>query len=70
MTKTNKNFETAMSDLEKIVNTLEKGELPLEETLKQFEEGMTLSQYCQKSLQDAQKKIDKLIQEQHDVNNK
>ena len=70
MTKTNKNFETAMSDLEEIVNTLEKGELPLEETLKQFEEGMTLSQYCQKSLQDAQKKIDKLIQEQHDVNNK
>jgi exodeoxyribonuclease VII small subunit len=70
MTKTQKNFEAAMSELEKIVNTLEKGELPLEETLKQFEQGMTLSQYCHKSLQDAQKKIDQLIQEQNDVHNK
>lgn len=70
MTKINRSFENAMSDLEKIVNTLEQGELPLEDTLKQFEEGMALSQYCQKALLDAQKKIDQLIKEQHDVNNK
>lgn len=70
MTEPSKNFETALGELEKIVTCLEKGELPLEETLKKFEEGMALSQFCQQALQDAQKKVELLMQEQNDVKHK
>lgn len=70
MTEPTKNFETALGDLEKIVDNLEKGELSLEETLKKFEEGMALSQFCQQALQDAQKKIELLMQDQNDVKHK
>jgi exodeoxyribonuclease VII small subunit len=70
MTST-KNFEKSISELEKIVETLEKGDLSLEETLKKFEEGMKLSQFCQQSLTDAQHKINQLIKEsEHDNNTK
>lgn len=70
MTEPTKSFETALGDLEKIVDNLEKGELSLEETLKKFEEGMALSQFCQQALQDAQKKIELLMQDQNDVKHK
>ena len=70
MTST-KNFEKSISELEQIVETLEKGDLSLEETLKKFEEGMKLSQFCQQSLTDAQNKINQLIKEsEHDNNAK
>ena len=39
-----KSFETAMKRLEEIVRTMERGELPLEESLKLFEEGTALEQ--------------------------
>jgi exodeoxyribonuclease VII small subunit len=55
-----KNFEQAISELEAIVNQLEKGDLPLEETLKKFEHGIQLSQFCQKTLDEAQQKIEHL----------
>jgi exodeoxyribonuclease VII small subunit len=55
-----KNFEQAILELESIVNQLESGKLSLEETLKQFEHGMKLSQFCQHALNDAQKKVDSL----------
>ena len=58
--KPEQNFEKAIHDLEDIVHQLEKGDLPLDETLKQFEQGMKLSQFCQQALQDAQKKIEQL----------
>jgi exodeoxyribonuclease VII small subunit len=68
-----KNFEQAILELELIVNELEKGDLSLEDTLKKFEQGMQLSQFCQNTLNDAQKKIDSLkldssknTSEQHD----
>lgn len=59
----NKNFEKSILTLEKIVEELEKGDLTLEDTLKKFEEGMNLAQFCQKTLKDAQLKINNLINE-------
>jgi exodeoxyribonuclease VII small subunit len=39
-------FEEAMEQLETIVNKLEEGDVPLEEAIQQFQEGMTLSKFC------------------------
>lgn len=51
-------FEDALKRLEAIVYKLEKGELPLDESLKLFEEGTKLSGICTKILEDAEKKIE------------
>lgn len=51
-------FEQSIAELETIVGQLEKGELPLEESLKQFEKGITLAQKCQKILSEAEQKIE------------
>jgi len=53
-------FEEALSRLEMIVNDLEKGGLTLEESLKKFEEGIKLSDYCVKKLEEVEKKIEVL----------
>lgn len=53
-------FESSIAELEAIVGQLEKGELPLEESLKQFEKGINLAQQCQKILTDAEQKIEML----------
>jgi exodeoxyribonuclease VII small subunit len=50
-------FEAALAELEEIVARLEQGELPLEESLRQFERGVTLTRLCQKALGDAERKI-------------
>ena len=57
-----KSFEAAMQRLEEIVQSLEEG-LPLEKSLKVFEEGMLLSGYCSNELEAAEKKVTVLIQE-------
>ncbi len=54
-------FEEALENLEKIVEKLEAGNLSLEETLKNFEEGIRLSRLCEKKLKQAQKKVSVLI---------
>ena len=59
----NKNFEKSILTLEKIVEELEKGDLTLDDTLKKFEEGMQLAQFCHQKLKDAQLKISNLINE-------
>ena len=56
-----KSFETAMKRLEEIVRTMEHGELPLEESLKLFEEGTALVRSCTKQLDEAEMKIVKLM---------
>ena len=56
-----KSFETAMKRLEEIVRTMERGELPLEESLKLFEEGTALVRSCTKQLDEAEMKIVKLM---------
>lgn len=56
-------FEESLKKLESIVENLEKGELPLEESLKLFEEGVGLSTVCQKELEAAEGKVQKLIRQ-------
>ena len=51
-------FEKALEKLEKIVEDLEAGNIPLEEALKKYEEGVKLSALCQKRLSQAEKKIE------------
>jgi exodeoxyribonuclease VII small subunit len=50
-------FESALAELETIVARLEQGELPLEESLRQFERGVVLTRLCQKALSQAEQKI-------------
>ena len=50
-------FEKAMEQLEKIVASLETEPLSLEQSLKKFEDGMKLSQYCSEKLEETEKKI-------------
>lgn len=56
-------FEDAMARLETIVGELERGDLPLDESLKIFEEGIKLSKTCLKMLDDAERKVEILIQD-------
>jgi exodeoxyribonuclease VII small subunit len=53
-------FEKSIADLEEIVVQLEKGELTLEDSLKQFEQGITLARKCQDILSKAEQKIEML----------
>ena len=55
------NFETKMEELEKIVEELEKGELSLDDSVSKFEQGMKISQECNKMLEKAEKKITILL---------
>ena len=56
-----KSFEEALRKLEKIVLNLEEGDLPLEEALKKFEEGIELSRFCAQKLTLAEEKVKRLI---------
>ena len=51
-------FEKSMTELQEIVLQLEKGELSLEESLEQFEKGITLARRCQEILNQAEQKIE------------
>lgn len=57
-----KTFEQSMKQLEQIVAELESGELPLEQALKKFEEGMELSRFCSQKLDETERKITLLMQ--------
>jgi exodeoxyribonuclease VII small subunit len=54
-------FETAMRDLEELVDRLEQGDLPLEESLAAFERGVMLTRACQTALKDAEQKVEILL---------
>lgn len=56
-------FEECLERLEKIVQELEKGEVPLEKSLTLFEEGMQLSASCRKQLEDAEGKVEILLKQ-------
>ena len=56
-TKNEIDFEKALAELEQLVETMEKGDLTLEESLKQFERGVTLTRACQKALTEAEQKV-------------
>ena len=55
-----KDFESALAELETIVQTLEDGQLTLEQSLERFERGITLSRYCHTRLEAAEKRIELL----------
>lgn len=50
-------FETALAELESIVETMESGQLPLEKSLSAYKRGAELLQFCQRQLQDAQQQV-------------
>ena len=58
-----KTFETQLGALEKVVRDLERGDLPLEESLKLFEEGVRLSRECQERLNQAERRIEVLLRD-------
>ena len=58
-----KKFEEMLERLEAIVASLESGDLPLEESLKIFEEGMNLVGVCSKKLEEAEQKVSLLVKE-------
>ncbi len=55
--KTGQDFESAMADLEELVAKIEVGDLSLEDSLKEFEKGIKLSQTCQKALTEAEQRV-------------
>ena len=55
------NLEKALADLEKLVEDLESGDLPLEKAMKKFEDGIKLTRSCQSALKDAEQKVQILI---------
>ncbi|MFT5888389.1 MAG: exodeoxyribonuclease VII small subunit [Zhongshania sp.] len=61
------NFEAALSDLEKLVQSMESGDLSLEDSLKAFENGMQLSRDCQQSLSDAEQKVQLLMEKDGEI---
>jgi len=58
-------FEDALNKLEKIVSKLEEGDIPLEESLKLFEEGIRLSRFCNQKLDEAEKKVEILLKDKN-----
>lgn len=54
-------FEDALKRLEKIVSDLESGELSLDDSLKKYEEGAKLAQFCSKKLETARRKVEILV---------
>jgi exodeoxyribonuclease VII small subunit len=57
-------FEDALARLEQIVDMLEAGNLPLEESLKAFEEGVGLARHCARYLEEAEKRIEVLTRDE------
>ena len=56
-------FEDSLARLEQIVSQLETGNLPLEESLRVFEEGVTLARHCARYLEEAEKRIEILTKD-------
>jgi len=57
-------FEDCLARLEQIVAALEAGNLPLEDSLKVFEEGVSLARHCAKYLDDAERRIELLAKDE------
>jgi exodeoxyribonuclease VII small subunit len=62
--KNNLSFEEAMQELEKIVEKLEKGDVPLEKAISYYQDGMKLSKVCGDKLTNVQEQMTKIMNEQ------
>lgn len=58
------NFEKSLQQLEELVERLETGELSLEDSLNTFEQGIKLTRTCQAALQEAEQKVELLLQKE------
>lgn len=56
-------YEKAISQLEKIVEELETGDLPLEKAIKKFEQGMALSKFCSEKLDETEQRVTLLLKD-------
>lgn len=54
-------FEQALVELERVVSAMEAGNMPLEESLKAFEQGVRLTRECQQALLEAEQKVELLL---------
>jgi exodeoxyribonuclease VII small subunit len=57
-------FEQAITQLKGIVDQIEQGEIPLQDSLEQYEKGMALIKHCRDILQKAEKRIEKISKEE------
>lgn len=60
-------FEESLSELETLVDSMESGDLPLEEALKSFERGVELTRHCQQQLKEAEQKVQILTKQNLDA---
>ena len=58
-----KTFEQSMKQLERIVQELEEGDMPLDKAIKKFEEGIKLTKFCSQKLDETEKKIAILLKD-------
>lgn len=56
-------FEEALEKLTEIVETLEEGDIPLEEAIRKYKEGMDLAQLCNKKLKNVEKELTQILKE-------
>lgn len=63
----NFDFEATLDELEQLVERMEQGEMPLEDSLKDFERGIALTRQCQQALKDAEQKVQQLSAKQADA---
>lgn len=69
-TQTPQSFEAAIEKLENIVTRLESGDVPLEEAIDLFQEGMRLSQFCSQKLEQVERKIEMLMEDENGISRK
>ena len=60
---TTQDFESSLAELEDLVEQMEAGDITLEESLKHFERGITLTRMCQQALKQAEQKVQILIKD-------
>ena len=60
-----KSFEETINELETIVGEIEQGDIPLEQCLEKYEKGIKLKKHCQKILEQAEKRIEKISKDDH-----
>ncbi len=65
MAEKKQTFETSLKELERIVRRLEEGDLPLEDSLKLFEDGVKISRECQERLNQAERRIEVLLKDEN-----
>jgi exodeoxyribonuclease VII small subunit len=60
-------FERGLEELEQLVGKMEQGDLTLEQSLREFERGVELTRHCQQALQQAEQKVETLLQKSSDA---